>query len=65
MGEIIKEKVMGNIKNIEIELIVVNGFNIFGIYDYNIFLRLNLGIFGELENSNIVVIICDMIYGGF
>lgn len=62
MGEIIKEKVKGKIKNIEIELIVVNGFNyFFGIYDYNIFLRLNLGIFGELENSNIVVIICDMI----
>lgn len=39
------EKVIEKIKKIDIELVVMNGFNIFGIYENNILLRLNVGVF--------------------
>lgn len=64
MGETTKEKVIGNTKNTEIELTVVNGPNISGIHGHNTLLRLNSGTSGELENSNIAVTIRDMIHGG-
>lgn len=64
MSKTTNEKVIGNTKNTEIELTVVNGPNISGIHDHNTLLRLNSGTSGELEDSNIAVTIRDMIHGG-
>lgn len=41
-----KERVIERIKKIDIELVVINGLNIFGIYENNILLRLNVRVFG-------------------